>query len=106
MSDDQTNQTNRFTLCVTNNRDTGSLGVGLVAGTKEWRPGEKIQIEGEANTRTVTWVMGKGEKIHLCAKGTGAFPLGEVRFRIVSAETATEMSEADLDAATTPNQAN
>jgi hypothetical protein len=65
------------------NNDTGSLKVGLVAGTKKWQVGDKIKIEGENKVRTTTYVMGSGERTHLCFKGQGPLPLGEVVFQIV-----------------------
>lgn len=102
--------TQRFTLVVPNNNDNGSLNVGNVLPNKVWAKGDKIQIEGEGDKiRTVTFVMGSGEKQHICFKGQGPLPKGsDVRFRLVTAETATatppaEPSEADLEALTQPD---
>jgi hypothetical protein len=104
-------QTQRFTLHVQDNNDNGSLKVGVSAGNKIWAKGDKIQIEGEGEKiRTVTFVMGSGEKTHLCFAKQGPVAKGQVDYRIVSAETALppspvaeeEMSEADLEAATQP----
>lgn len=97
-------QTQRFTLHVQDNNDNGSLKVGLSAGTKVWGQGDKIQIEGEGEKiRTVTFVMGSGEKTHLCFAKQGPLPKGAVDYRIVSAETAlpspsqlTEAEQAEL----------
>lgn len=66
-----------------NAKDTGSLNVGTTAGTKSWKEGDKLEILGEGKVRTVTFVMGKGEKTHLCFKGQGKVPLGEVSFSVV-----------------------
>jgi hypothetical protein len=65
------------------NNDTGSLKVGLSAGNRQWKIGDKIRIEGEGKVRTVTYVMGSGQRTHLCFKGQGTLPLGEVMFQIV-----------------------
>ncbi len=65
-------------MASTINNDTGSLKVGNVLG--EWHVGDRIQIEGEAKPRTISYVMGKGEKQHVCTKSFGPFPLGNVEF--------------------------
>lgn len=68
----------------TNNlRDTGSLHVGVSGGATKWEKGMKIQIAGEPAVRTISYVMGLGEKTHLCCKGTGPMPLGEVEYSLV-----------------------
>lgn len=79
-----------------NAKDTGSLNVGISAGDKVWKVGDKVQFSGEATPRTVTYVMGgvetrnelgqyagrQGEKVHLCFKGQGPVPLGEVDYSV------------------------
>ncbi len=69
-------------MAQTNNNDTGSLKVGNLLG--ELAVGDRIQIEGEAKPRTITFLMGKGDKLHVCAKGSGKFPLGLVEISKVS----------------------
>ena len=69
------------TITVVNN-DTGSLKVGTSAGDHIWAAGQKIQVE--TKLYTLTYVMGKGEKCHVCAKGCGPFPLGTVSYSIVN----------------------
>ena len=70
---------------INGNRDEGSLKVGLTAGDKKWNEGDKIQILGEAKVRTVTFVMGKGDKTCLCFKGQGKVPTGDVQYTLVGA---------------------
>lgn len=75
----------------TTNNDKGSLKVGLSAGGKVWAIGDKLAIDGEgAKVRTVTFVMGKGEKTHLCFKGQGEVPMGEVEFELIGDVATTE----------------
>jgi hypothetical protein len=62
---------------VTNN-DTGSLKVG--AAGANLKKGDKIRIAGETADRVISYVMGAGEKTHVCTKGFGPFPLGEVEW--------------------------
>ena len=87
----------------TTNNDDGSLKVGTSAGTRDWKVGDQIQIQGEGKIRQVTYIMGKGEKCHLCfGKGTklgnqGKVPQGEVTYEIVG-ESAAE-TEGDTQAA-------
>jgi hypothetical protein len=80
------------TITIKGNNDTGSLKVGTAAGDKAWKVGDKLKIvggvdgditQGEGKTRAVTYVMGKGEKCHLCFKGQGPLPLGEVVIELV-----------------------
>jgi hypothetical protein len=94
----------RYTLHIQDNNDNGSLKVGLSAGTKVWGKGDKIELSTEpGKVRTVTFVMGQGEKTHLCFAKQGPLPKGQVDYRIVSAETAlpspsqlTEAEQAEL----------
>ena len=76
----------------TMNNDTGSLKVGTSAGDHKWDVGQTLKIiggvegdpsQGESKTRKVTYVMGKGANTHLCFKGQGPLPLGEVTFELV-----------------------
>ena len=60
------------------NNDTGSLKANVPASV-----GDLIQIEGERNPRKITYIMGMGEKQHLCCKGTGPFPIGPVEFIVI-----------------------
>lgn len=70
----------------TNAKDPGSLNVGTNPANVV--KGDKIQIVGEAAPRTVSYVMGSPEKnnVHLCMKGTGPVPLGEVEYEKVQAQ--------------------
>lgn len=81
-------------LKCSNTKDTGSLNVGNSAG-REFKVGEKIQILSEgAKIRTITYVMGKGEKQHLCFKGQGPVPLAEsVEYRVLGMEAAPELEQ-------------
>jgi hypothetical protein len=63
------------------NNDTGSLKVGSSLG--KLAVGQKLQLVGEQKVRTITYVMGEGEKQHVCAKGTGPFPIGDVEVELV-----------------------
>lgn len=65
-----------------NDRDTGSLKVGTTAGDHEWAAGQKIKIAGD-KVRTITFVMGQGEKTHLCFKTQGPVPKGVVEYELV-----------------------
>lgn len=81
-----------------NNNDTGSLLIGSV----EAKVGDTLFIEGEGKGRTITYLMGKGEKQHACCKGSGPFPEGLVTFSIgappVAAPTlSTEEQIAELE---------
>jgi hypothetical protein len=60
------------------NNDTGSLKVGKAG--ENLKVGDKIRISGEDKIRTISYIMGAGEKTHVCTKGFGPFPLGEVEF--------------------------
>ena len=64
----------------TNAKDAGSLHVGN--NPLNIQKGDVIQISGEQKTRTVTYVMGSVAKsnVHLCMKGSGPVPLGEVEY--------------------------
>lgn len=71
-----------------NLKDSGSLNVGNSAG-REFKVGEKIQLLSEGSkVRTITYVMGKGEKQHLCFKGQGPVPTGSepLEYRVVGAQ--------------------
>lgn len=68
------------------NNDEGSLKVGISAGDHVWAIGQTIRILGENKTRKVTYMMGEGEKKHLCFKGQGKVEVGEVEYEIVDAE--------------------
>jgi len=74
-------------MFITNNNDSGSLKVGLSAGSKVWKVGDKIRILGEDKVRTVTFIMPQNkpqsEKLHLCFKGQGRLPEGEVSYEVV-----------------------
>ena len=58
------------------NDSNGSLKVGQAGGSHTWDKGDRVEIQGKVFT--ITYVMGKGEKLTLCAKGSGPFPLGEI----------------------------
>jgi hypothetical protein len=98
MSDVQANSNpNRFTLTADQGNDDGSLKVGSALPNHTWAKGQKIQLEGEPQPRTISYVMGKGDKTHLCTAGFGKFPKNQkVSFRLVNdAEQATAIqSEA------------
>ena len=68
---------NKFTV---ENNDTGSLKVGTSAGDYKWEVGSEFTI-GDKNYK-VSYIMGKGEKCHLCCKGCGIFPVGSVTYTI------------------------
>jgi len=69
-------------MASTTNNDTGSLKVGAAgAGLKV---GDKIQVAGEKAARTITYLMGTGDRLHVCARGTGPFPTGEVSWEQVT----------------------
>lgn len=103
---------NRFTLSIDNPKDNGSLKVGTILPNKKWAVGDKLEIEGEGKIRTVTFVMGTAgdgtatEKTHLCFKGQGAVPRGQISFRVVTAESAlpppaeADMTDEEMEAAT------
>jgi hypothetical protein len=67
----------------TYNQDTGSLNVGAT----DVRVGDRIQIQGEPNARTVTYVMGRAARgnLHAVCRGTGPMPVGEVQFTAIRA---------------------
>lgn len=91
------------TYTCSNLKDTGSLHVGTSKdlGNLTIAVGDKLQIVGENKVREVTYTMGKGEKLHVCAKGTGPFPLAEkVEFKIFPKNAAVAPSEeAEQEAA-------
>lgn len=77
----------------TRNNDTGSLRTGSICLNK----GDRIQIEGEVKTRTVTHVTGRMGKCHAFTRKQGPFPTGRiVRWRIVERATDTETDAADV----------
>ncbi|MDP1722148.1 MAG: hypothetical protein Q8L37_02970, partial [Candidatus Gottesmanbacteria bacterium] len=78
MSNERENQTMTNT---TTNNDTGSLKVGEAGASL--RVGSKIQLVGEKSPRIISYTMGEGAKKHVCAKGFGPFPVGEVTYEIV-----------------------
>jgi hypothetical protein len=66
----------------TTNNDTGSLKVGTSAGDHVWEVGQKVKI-GE-RTVTITYIMGRGEKTHICFGKQGfRCPEGEVEYSVV-----------------------
>ena len=65
-----------------NNNDTGSLKVGKEG--INLKVGDKIRIVGEDKTRTISYIMGKEDRTHICCKGCGPFPIGEVQYEVVS----------------------
>jgi hypothetical protein len=69
-----------------NPKDPGSLNVG--SNPLNVVKGQEIRIKGEDRNRKVTYVMGTPEKgnVHLCMKGTGPVPLGEIEYEVVGAE--------------------
>lgn len=69
-----------------NAKDPGSLNVG--SNPEKIVVGEKIQITGEDKVRTVTYVMGSTAKnnVHLCMKGSGPVPLGEIEYTVLREE--------------------
>lgn len=72
-----------------NPKDTGSLKVGTSAGDHKWVAGQKIRLANENQLRTLTYVMGSGEKTHIVAKGSGPFPTGErIEYSIVGEQAA------------------
>ena len=74
--DERENQT-----MTTTNNDTGSLKVGEAGASL--KVGTKIQLAGEKTPRVISYTMGEGAKKHVCTKGFGPFPVGEVTYEIV-----------------------
>jgi predicted RNase H-like nuclease len=77
------------------NDDNGSLNCG------EYRlaEGDLIEIEGEARTRRVTYVMGSTRKgWRACFRGQGAVPVGEIAWRKIEVANAEKRSGAAADA--------
>lgn len=68
---------------IKNNKDAGSLHIGQVESLRAFKEGDKIRVAGENSDRTCTYIMGKGEKLHACFKGTGPFSMGDVEFEVV-----------------------
>lgn len=75
------------------NNDDGSLKVGISAGDISFKVGDRIKLLGEAKVRTVTFVMGKGEKTHLCFKAQGKLPMGEVSYEMVGEAASTQVDD-------------
>ena len=77
-----TNTQTTLPIALVDNKDTGSLPVGLQLDVKFQVHGMKpeagqllINIKGEASPRVVTYVMGsKAKGFSLCSKGSGPFP--------------------------------
>lgn len=65
----------------TENNDTGSLKVGTSAGEHVWAVGDQLKI-GDRQLK-VTYVMGKGDRCHICCKGGGIMPIGVVKYEII-----------------------
>lgn len=62
------------------NNDTGSLKApGATVAV-----GDLVQITGEKTPRKVTYIMGAGDRQHLCFRGTGKVPTGPVEFEILA----------------------
>ena len=79
------------------NSDTGSLHA-LPPGALKPEIGTQILLEGEEKPRTVTYIMGSATKgWHFCTKGQGKFPVGTVRFCILSPEPVTVPSDDSSD---------
>ena len=79
---------------ITNN-DTGSLKVGLAGA--HLKVGDSVQIRGEVSPRCISYIMGAGERTHICCKGTGPMPVGEVEVDLGGSSTPTTPKQALLE---------
>lgn len=61
---------------IISNNDTGSLHVGDFGS--HLKVGDTVHVAGETNARKITYIMGAGSRTHVCCRGTGPFPCGEV----------------------------
>jgi len=81
---------NGTTWRVAENNDNGSLFTGDI----KLAEGDWIQIDGEANPRRVTYVMGSDRNgWRSTFAGQGAVPQGQVRWRIVERTTSTDQGQ-------------